>query len=1139
MTYVKTLVLSLSVVMIFTVTGPVFSRLHAQLPDIASTTKNHNNAFPQESANVLDRVFNIAVKDVSLKDALEAVRKNAKIGLTYDPSSIPNKKVSLSRDRITVKEALEFILKGTGVAIEVAPKGNVMLVPRGKDGSLQADSIKARIRGRVLDSATKEPIGMVTVSLQGMNIQQVTNDLGNYVLPAVPSGEYTLSFRLLGYGTITRKIVISGKADVITDVALAPMRTMLQGVVTTATGIKRRVEVGNDITTIDVEEAIQNAPIKSITELLETRVPGLVVQRTSGSPGDPARIRLRGTSSINGNNDPIVVVDGVRVYAQQSDTYNNNLAPSKARAVSNRSGIPVASPLDQIDPNSIETIEVFKGPSAAAMYGSDAANGVIVITTKKGKSGPLQWSFNSSYGISKIPGKFPNGIYRYGSEPVYGNTQLCTIQEFECQFDSLVIFQALNEPRFSPLGTGNESDMSVSLRGGIDNIQYSITPSLARNVGVLKLPPAEFDRFKKLNGFEPPRWFNRPDRYDTWGMQATVNMNTSKDLRVNLTSMIFNSMKRNSQLSLNGVSNLIARKIDTILNKNSPIFSSAYEKIESQSLSTTHNVQTIWQAREWMPITANIGLNIINRNEEAIRPWLEQPIGPTQDSVAAYGAGRGQTMNTTSNVFTQIPLLQQKISLSLGLNYNGSNLSRMSAQSTVPPQRGVEVPTSNLTATQATSGSTTFGWFIEPRFNLKSRFFASPGIRLDNNGLAGSRAGLLRLPKMNFSWIASEEPYFPQTDVISMLRIRTGVGVAGVQPGPTDRLRTWSPVSGNGYNNAVIPIYAEGSRLGRLGNSKLKPERSTEFEGGADLELWEGRVSMIFSGYRKKRYDAIVSVPIASSVSVGGNPSMNTRKENIGEIVNTGMEFSLDAQVIERREVTWSIGFNFSRNANEVTRLNAGRQSIEISDDNSGYTRIIPGYPLNSRWAKPILGYEDLDGNNVIQLSEIVIGDSLVYLGSQEPTIIMGGNTGVVFLNGRLRMNANFSYTGDMVQHNYVASRPNSPLNTAANDPKSSLAAQAASLAARNNLTQYGVMQTVNSFRFETVSLSYVVNSRVASFFRARNMSIAIQGKNIGLITNYSGKDPNVNTFTTGNATADDGALPQPRVWSLRVSLGN
>jgi TonB-dependent SusC/RagA subfamily outer membrane receptor len=223
--------------------------------------------------------------------------------------------------------------------------------------------------------------------------------------------------------------------------------------VTTATGVQRRLDVGSDVTTINVDSVMRVAPIKSLTDLLDTRIPGATVLRSSGTPGDPSRIRLRRAASIQESNDPIVIVDGVRI------TYNedNDAGLSFVTGVAGGGRYAMPSALDQIDPNTIEKIDVFKGPSASAMYGSDAANGVIVITTKKGRPGQTRWSLGANVGVNQTLGEYPTLNYSFGhiADGTSGAGILCPrVGATPCTIDSVITFQALNDPRYSPFKDG-------------------------------------------------------------------------------------------------------------------------------------------------------------------------------------------------------------------------------------------------------------------------------------------------------------------------------------------------------------------------------------------------------------------------------------------------------------------------------------------------------------------------------------------------------------------------------------------------------------------------------------------------------------------------------------------------------------
>jgi hypothetical protein len=276
------------------------------------------------------------------------------------------------------------------------------------------------------------------------------------------------------------------------------------------------------------------------------------------------------------------------------------------------------------------------------------------------------------------------------------------------------------------------------------------------------------------------------------------------------------------------------------------------------------------------------------------------------------------------------------------------------------------------------------------------------------------------------------------------------------------------------------------------------------------------------------RYDAIIAIPVAPSV---GANNENIQK-NVGTIRNTGIEGSVSARIVDGPSLGWSLNANISHNDNSVVRLNNGISSILMSTNGSTQSIIRPGYSLNSIWARPILSYADVNGDGVVEAGEVRLGDSAVYLGSPGPNYELSLGTTLSILNGRLSLTTGVDYMDGVTQVNLTGFS-----NGQANSPSAPQSAQAA--VAVLNETGYGLVQTVNALRWTSLSLNYIVPQTVARLFRAPNMSLALQGSNLGLHTNYHGKDPDVNAYSNGNQTADTGQLPQPRVWSLRVTLGN
>jgi TonB-linked SusC/RagA family outer membrane protein len=1091
--------------------------------------------------------------DSTISYVLRALSKQAKLQIVFNDANAQfAKRVRVQINQMKIMDAIALVLKGTTLTAAMAPDGETIVV-RPRVDTMPANGtkqVRGVVRGRVVDSTTQQGVEGATVSIQGTQLSVTTGKDGQFALTNVPVGDQRLSVKMFGYKQVTRGVTVVEGTLVSLVVTLNPVASVLSGVVTTATGKQRRMEIGNDITTLKVDSIQQIAPVSTVTDLLEARVPGLQVMRTSGQPGAPKRIRLRGTSSINGNNDPIVIVDGVRVYAAQSDTLLGS------RSLASHSGVrgsivPYAtpSPLDQIDINSIETIEVFKGPSATSMYGADAANGVIVITTKRGHVGRPTWTIHAKQAWEYMPGKYPTVVRAFGHNRWGESDQtiFCRNTDLHCVIDSMVAFQALNERNLTVLGRGDGTDLSIGVQGGVSSFTYSFTGSGSRQIGLFRLPPLEAERYRTLNGTNAPGWMRRPNRYQTWGGTGTLNIDIGRSTRTTVTSSLFSSDQQQSSLNTS-IGQLVNKYVDTMTLSTEPLISGFYERATAASMTSNTAITITSNILPWFPLSTTLGLNTISRTDKTLVP---RGAASGRDSAGFFSIGRGSsTMGTINAAAHQIPL-GRVFTTSVGTDARILSTAILtSSVKSIPigvsepnylgcPTGAVSIDECGQSS-QTTQEESTFGWFIEPKLNLNSRFFVIPGIRLDGGSASGLNAGLSRFPKLNFSWVAVDRSDQPLWGAISMFRPRLAFGIAGVQPGPADKLRLIRDDTLSFEGEATY-----GSYVDRLGNTKLRPERSREFEGGFDLELWNNRLSVQITQYRKDRLDAIITLPIAQSV-LGGN----NYQANIGRIRNLGTELSLSTTVLESSKLSWTINGALSKRSNKVVALAPDMEYLQFATFGGGRifggggdninARIVPGYPPFSFWGYPIWGYRDRNGNGRLDVTEVLVGDTLVYLGDQEPNIETSFNTSLSW--HRISLHAAFSYTDGLGQLN-VSEQGFSP---GLYDPSAPLSLQAAVIAASActssnsttcRRTAYGIAQTVNMLRFHSVSLRYAAPTSVAKRIGGQTLSVALQGQNLGLWTNYRGKDPNVNAFSTGNLTADIGQLPQPRKWLLNVSL--
>jgi TonB-dependent SusC/RagA subfamily outer membrane receptor len=883
-----------------------------------------------------------------------------------------------------------------------------------------------------------------------------------------------------------------------------------------------------------------------VTDILEGRVPGLVVQRTSGAPGDPARIRIRGVSSPNLSNDPIIIVDGVRVYSGLSDERAENLA----RLGSTRYNAP--SPLDYIDPHTIETIQVVKGPSAATLYGQDAANGVIVITTKKGQEGPARWTVGMEYGQSRIAGDYPELYLRFGQQIVDDTRVLCPRNDRirgrfgPCIGDTLVSFQMLNERELTPLDRGTSAGVSVGVSGGSSSLTYSVIGSHREEVGVVALPDYEIERYRVERGTAPPDWMRRPQRLTQWGAASRFQARLGATADVTLTANLSRTEQQRSSLERR-LGDLMSTYLDPatgtyyevrlggIAEVSGQVLRDYYQRATATATQFTNGISLKWRPYSWVTATAETGLNVIQRADEIFLPAGGFGVGSLEGGELAVGRGTSVLRTANVRLHGQVPLrLGFRFQFAAGIQYTDQSIADLKAavrglgEGTESVNRAAEI----LNLRENSVDRATFGWYIEPGISHR-RLWLSTGLRFDGASTFGTRLRLPSFPKLSVSYLISDEPYFPDAlrSVFGTLRLRGAYGHAGRQPGPTDRLRLY----GSAVPEWINGQFEDAVFLETLGNTELKPERSRELEGGFDADLFADRLSVSVTGYRQTTKDALLAVPVAPSVYGSGV----TQLKNIGVVRNEGVELSLSLEPVRGDLVTWRAGLQVSRNRNVVLELGPGVEPFYTemqTVSGSGYEgvmgiRVAPGYPLFGRWSTPVLGYADTNGNGTLEPGEVLLGDTAVYVGGTLPEYTASLHTTLSLLRGALSISAMLGYDDGLTQRNAVTGRL-AEFSRAWNDP--SIESLREQLPVVDPLG-YTWIQEVNTLRLNSVSVRYSVPERVAQRLGANALSVSLQGTNLGLWTNYRGKDPGVNARVAGNDVADTGVLPRPRMWTVRV----
>lgn len=1005
------------------------------------------------------------------------------------------------------------------------------------------------LAGRVTTQAGDQPVADARVGLAGTTVVTATNADGRFTLRGVPAGSHVVRVLRVGFQEQRQTVTVAAGETQTLNVALARAVVQLQEIVTTATGSQPRVELGNTVARINASERVQTAPVSNVQDVLAAQTPGVTV--TGGSQvGAGSRVRIRGNSSLNLSNDPIYVIDGVRMTsATGSPLFTGGAQPNRA---------------NDINPDDIESIEIVKGPSAATLYGTDAANGVILITTKRGTAGRTQWNAWGEGGAIKDYSDYDYNYTLAGHSPanpatlyLQGECTLPKVASGFCAADSVRTYSPLHDAAATPIGTGYRNKVGTSARGGVSAVTYFTSAEREQEVGVQRLPDFEVARFDS-SGLPIPDYVRRPNGQYKYSFRANLNAAASKQVDLGVSSF-FTHSNTNFATESNATAGIGSqifggrgyRENGTVSGLGTPLYGYrawtpgyTYQEQNQQLVNRTIlGGNASWRPFGWMQNRANIGLDYASQNSGNL---LRRGDGPPVNST--YRLGFKDDYRTTVRNFSfdlgSTSTWQARESLSfrttIGAQYVNFQLdqseafgSNLAAGTVTTNSGAIKV------ANEGTTISKTLGYFAEEQASIRQRLFLTAAVRTDQNSAFGTNFQRVYYPKFAASWLLSDEAFFPKPAWLDQLRLRSSYGSSGVQPGPNDALRFFGGVATN-YKGTDSPAVLDSA----IGNPSLKPERTTEYEGGVDSRFFGSRVNLELTYYSKVTQDALIDAIVAPSAGRA------TRvKQNIGSVRNAGVEGLLTTQVINRPRVGVDFTLNGSVNDNKLVSLGSIPAQINTT------WRAQAGYPLFGFWARPITSYQDKDGNGILTYNadpaknEVFVGDSSVFRGYSSPRYTLTAQPAVEVFGRRLRLASLFEYKGGYKHYNNTerircVSRQN--CNGLMN-PGASLEEQAMVVATLDHpaRTLDGFFQTADFVRWRELTATVTLPQELATRLRSRSASLNFAARNLHLWTKYRGLDPEIDrlageTSTNGaNAPGDEfQTLGNPTYFTFRLNLG-
>ncbi|MBX6330578.1 MAG: SusC/RagA family TonB-linked outer membrane protein [Gemmatimonadaceae bacterium] len=1092
------------------------------------------DARPRPTAPPMQRLVALDYSDVPLAVVLDEIDRQAQVALQYTPRTVPvERRVSIHVAGVTVGAALAELLHETDVEVATTPAGDILLVKRAaRTRRHVADGV---VTGRVVDSATSRPLAGALIAIEGTSLRAATGDDGRYVLRHVPAGTHVVVARLLGYTKATRTITVADSATVTVDFAMQIGFTRLQEVVTTGAGDRERREVGNAVGTINADSIVPTTPLRNLSDLLAGRVAGVQVQTSSGLMGSGSRIRIRGMSNISStSSDPIMIIDGVRVDARYSEGSAVTL-PAAENRVANNGVFMATSRIDDIDPDEIESIDILRGPSAASLYGSDAANGVIVIKTKRGRAGPPRWTFSLDGSRLSMNAKFSEGYAGWGHMLIAPDVRQCwltgnfvSVANGMCVMDSVTHWNPLNHAETSPFGIGHTARLNAQVSGGSERLQYFLSGSYEDGTDMLKMPDNAVAFLEQERHGEPlPSWQRRPSGLTAARFTNNLTMQLSPRADVALSS----SFSRTDHRAANGgpggfiASGLFSAGVDDSLGgwgQQNP--ARAFSQLTTDLVDRwIGSLRTTWRPIDAITTHATFGLDYAARTDEV----LVRPGDMPDDPVSASGRhDRSQGTATMYSVDLGGSLTLPAWGAWESRSTIGGQYTRSTSTGVTAHGIGLGLGAGTVDGAQERDASEWFdatataGWYLEQTFSRHGRLYLTAAVRSDVSSAFGKSAKTPLFPKLSASWVISEEPFFPHGLPVSNLRLRAAYGHAGVQPRTDMVFRTYVRGSGDVHGQTVPTI-----TVSSLGNEDLRPERAAELETGLDLGLWNDRVTFEGTFYRKLTRDALMPRTLPSSFGQAA------RYENVGKIENRGLELTMTATPVQTRLAEWTFTLGMSQNRNKVIAVNG---PVTIT---RGFNSAVPGYAVGGQWDYAIVSYGDANHDGIIEPSEVLLSDSLVYLGQPQPKAEWSMHNSVSLFSGKMTVAAGLDYRSGETQQNSILQQRCTALRCRGLvDPTASLAEQA--LAVSATMTNYGFMEEVSWLRLYELSVTFRASPRIAQMLHARSASVSIMGRNLGLWSRYRGADPDLSNIPFGEVTTDLGGVPQPREWSIRLNLG-
>ena len=1106
----------------------------------------------QEIKDIKDVFVNVEIQDKTLGETFKMLEGLTPFKFVYDKKdSFLKDRFNLERRTVSIEDILIKIATDSRLSFkQINNNITVSKRPENQEKAIEIIDISVEVTGTVTDQSG-EPIPGVTVSVPGTTIGTATDLDGRYTL-SVPDGS-TLVFSFIGFET--QSIVVGGRS--IINVVLSEDMASLDEVVVVGYGTQKKSDLTGSVGSIN-EETLKQRPTTNIEQALSGRIAGVDVSINSGRPGGSPQLRIRGSTSVSNTNDPLYVVDGIMLNVERLQR-----------------GI---HPLSSIDPSSIESIEVLKDASATAIYGARGANGVVLITTKKGGSKGGRVTYDSYISIGTVARRmdltnakeflmieeiayqnaakfdqagFDRGNYinpiekrrRFVVDNNLGNPEL-----FDEDLNPLYDTDWQDEA-FQDAITHNHS---LSFTGGSEQTNIGLYLSYRDEDGVMK-----------------DSWLNRysgrfviDSKINNW-LSVGSNISYNNQLERELSHWAYRAVYQNIPIIPVKFPDGTWARGETYPGVEGPNQRQVAEG-DSHIINTKNmlaNIFTNIKLSERLALRTMVATNMINQDINRYSGRNVDWVSQNQGGIAGISSIKRESwqfenfltyLHEVDNAYTIDALLGQSIQTSSSVS---SGVETWGFIDDYYQYNNLGAGSNPRPSSPSASEYSMTCFFGRLNYSYKSKYLSTVTGRVDGSSKFGGNNKYAFFPSVAFGWIVSEEGFLQNSRVLSNLKVRTSYGLTG-----NSEISNYQYEAGLGTYTAIFDRARNiGVGVSRLANPELKWETNTQFDIGLELGLFNNRISLETDLYYRVSKDMLLARPVPRTSGYA------TVIENIGNMENRGVEFSLTTFNINASDFSWSTSFNYTVNRNKVLKLHGGSDIFVGSVPGGVPGSIIrEGLPVNAFLGYNRLGtwgteeldeaagynrrpgdikYEDVNNDGAITSEDWkVIGNGLP---DGYGTFL---NT-FTYKNLQLSIDLQFMHGNDVMWEitQVLEDRTGAYNNMLRTVLDAWTPENQKTPIAQNKPLQVGYDTNNDTHRLKdgsfvrgrNTTLSYTFPQKWISSLKIHNLRVYANAQNLFLISKFPGYDPELSTtsadFSRGRGSFDD--YPKPRVFMVGVNV--